>query len=421
MPEAQTFTDVQPVQQSFTNVTPLKQPPTMFDHVKHGAQEFWDQINPVQAVKGMAQLAAHPIDTYAADVESRKPILAKAEDAFKRGDYGQAMAHGLYAFIPFMGPNLERSGEQLNSGDIAGGVGSTLGMGAALAAPELAKGIKLKIPVGEMPERMYQSALKPSTSLPTSQVKDMVRTGLEEKIPVSAEGAKKLDGLISDLGDQVKAELQSKTGATVDPAAIAQRADQLKTKFANQVTPDADLAAIDASKKEFLKNNPTPIPAADAQAIKQGTYAQLKSKAYGELGSATVEAQKALARGIKEELETQFPEIKELNAAQGKLINLDGSLEKAIRRIDNHQLLGIGTPAAAMAGGVATGTPAGALAGGILKVMLDNPEIKSKLAYALAHASKSGMTIDAAMARVAAYSTALGNSQPDEQTSGSQP
>ena len=42
--------------------------------------------------------------------------------------------------------------------------------------------------------------------------------------------------------------------------------------------------------------------AADAQAMKQGTYRALGDKAYGELKGASIEAQKAQARGLKEEL-----------------------------------------------------------------------------------------------------------------------
>jgi hypothetical protein len=65
-----------------------------------------------------------------------------------------------------------------------------------------------------------------STTLSSDKVGNIVRTGLENNIPVSAEGVEKLKGLISDLSDKVKGEIQagSKSGATIDPAAVAQRA-----------------------------------------------------------------------------------------------------------------------------------------------------------------------------------------------------
>jgi hypothetical protein len=69
-----------------------------------------------------------------------------------------------------------------------------------------------------------------------------------------------------------------------------------------------------------LRKQPNDISTSDAQALKTGTYRQLKSKSYGEMKSATIESQKALTRGIKEELANQFPEIAKLNAKEGELL-----------------------------------------------------------------------------------------------------
>jgi hypothetical protein len=203
------------------------------------------------------------------------------------------------------------------------------------------------------------------------------------------------------------------SGATIDPQAVAQRADQLKSRFAAQAAPDADLQAIEQAKNEFLRNNPGPIPVSDAQAIKQGTYQQLKDRAYGAQSTAVIEAQKALARGIKEELEAQFPEIQGLNAQQGQAASLNKALTRAVQRIDNHQLIGLGTPLAATAGWAAGGAP-GAIVSGVLKSVIDQPEFKSKLAYTLSRAGK-GVPISAATARIATYSNQLGNAMtPDD-------
>ena len=53
--------------------------------------------------------------------------------------------------------------------------------------------------------------------------------------------------------------------------------------------------------------------------MKVGTYRQI-GKDYGKLSSASVEAQKALARGLKEEIEAAIPKIKALNAREGSLM-----------------------------------------------------------------------------------------------------
>jgi hypothetical protein len=84
-------------------------------------------------------------------------------------------------------------------------------------------------------------------------------------------------------------------------------------------------------------------------------------------------------------------------------------------------MLGIGTPIAAGGIKAATGSTGLAAAAGTLKLVLDNPVVKSNLAIALSRASKGKLTISGATARVAAYATALGSAvnpqSPDESDS----
>ncbi len=275
----------------------------------------------------------------------------------------------------------------------------------------------LGVPSGpELAQRLYQSALKPppgSNSL--DDVRQMVATGLDNRIPVSEAGTRKLADLVSDLNDKIKNVIAADPAKTIDPSKVAQRVDDVMPKFANQVNPESDVAALNASKEEFLRQNSTPgtpaqpsglvdangnplmseaapsqtkpIAAADAQAMKQNTYKQLGDKAYGELKGAQIEGQKALARGLKEELATQFPELSSLNDKESKLLGLQDALERAVRRIDNKDMLGIGTPIAVGAGAAAGGGPA-AVAAAVLKTALDNPQIKSRLAILLDYAYK---------------------------------
>lgn len=411
---------IEPPSQSasgFTVEPPQKK--TWLDSAKDFGSELWNQVNPIQGIKGAAQMAAHPISTYVADAANRQPILDKAEASFKKGDYAEGMAHALYGIIPFLGPQLERGGEQFQSGEIAKGLGTTTGIAANLAAPELIKKVNIGLPAGapKIAERMYQSALKPSTTLPAGKVAGMVQTGLEAGIPVSEAGAAKLGSLIDDLQQNIKAEIASAPNRPISRFAVASRLGDTADQFKNQVNPAADLEAVQKSGTEFMQSQPAQIPAAQAQALKQGTYQQLKGRSYGELKSATIESQKALARGLKEELATAFPEISGLNAQESRFIGLDQSLEKAVSRIQNHQLLGIGTPLAGVGAKAITGsTPIGA-ATAVLKAVMDDPVLKSKLAIALNRVSKGGVSVGDAQARVAGYANALGNaatSQPDE-------
>jgi hypothetical protein len=244
-----------------------------------------------------------------------------------------------------------------------------------------------------------------------------VQTGLKNAIPVTQGGMEKLGDLIDDLNSKIKDTIAQDPNRPIDPNAVATRADIAKAKFANQVNAGGDLAAIEASKNQFLREQGAqpatavspaqqapPMNATDAQAMKQGTYQVLKGK-YGEQGSASVEAQKALARGLKEEIANQFPEIGKLNADESRLLNLQPILERAVNRISNHQLIGIGTPVAGAAAKAVSGSGSVGAVVGVLKAVLDNPGIKSRLAIAVSKGAK--IPIGQAITRVNAYSSAL--------------
>jgi hypothetical protein len=247
-----------------------------------------------------------------------------------------------------------------------------------------------------MATRLYESALKPSLgkkNLP--KIAGEIQTGLSEKIPVSAGGAQKIADAIDELQASITKNVTDakNAGKTVSAEDIAKRADDLKAEFGKQVNPNADLRAIDKAKREFLNKYAIrdaegkitgykPIPVDEAQASKIATYQQVK-KNYGQLSAASIEAQKSLARGIKEELVVAIPELADLNARESKLLNLDGVMEKAVSRIRNHQLFGIGTPLAMAGAEAATHSPKVALAIGAMRAVLEQPQIKSRIAIAL--------------------------------------
>jgi hypothetical protein len=126
----------------------------------------------------------------------------------------------------------------------------------------------------------------------------LVKTGLQNEIPVSAAGLEKLGTLIDDVNAKIADTIKSDPSRTISRNKVANRVTDVYGKFSNQVNPTSDLAAIADSATEFLNTQPKQIPAVEAQALKQGTYQQLRGK-YGELKNASVESQKALARGIK--------------------------------------------------------------------------------------------------------------------------
>lgn len=381
-----------------------------------------------------------------ADVEAQK-----AKDLWREGRYVEAAGHGLAAGVPLAGPAAAQIGEQIGSGDIGGGIAR--GGSQALTPLAVSRGIapiaRRAILLGYTPEQAYASALKPSTTIPAETRAAIVNTGLSERIPVTPGGIAKISKLVEDLNQEIAGQIATNPDLPISRPAIAQRVTPAIARFSTQVNPAADVASIERARSEFLGQDfpgsrgeqpgtpavpprPTglvnaqgqpimspgspgtpstpaePLPAELAQKIKQGTYTQLGSKAYGELKSADIEGQKALARGIKEEIAQAFPEISDLNARESRLYDLQPVIERAVNRISNHQLMGIGTPAVAGAAGVISGSGKLGAAAGAIKLVLDNPAVKSQLAIAL---SKGGRIPPAtAMSRIADYTSALNRS-----------
>jgi hypothetical protein len=79
----------------------------------------------------------------------------------------------------------------------------------------------------------------------------------------------------------------------------------------------AEEAAAAKALEDFQQTGEMTVQ--QAQKLKQGTYRVLQGK-YGEAGSAETEAQKGLARGLKEEIATAVPGIQGLNEAESRLI-----------------------------------------------------------------------------------------------------
>jgi hypothetical protein len=457
-PQPQTFSDVQPIAQTFSDVTPI---------ANAAPQGFWDKVKDALHPK-------QPLDMPGAKSfkEGSKELPGSSEGvnfAEALHDYDQAsggelgggvvdiihgnVARGLHRIIsgassavtplaplaaPAMaaaplatalsvgggigGAKVARAGAEAvgatpDQADLAADVGGFAGGYAGSKIPMVGGKALL---LGKTPAEAYQSALKPSFAGPISKVKNIqniVQTGLKNEIPVSKAGAEKLSDLIEDLQDKVSQEIGSGQGKTINPFKVASRLSDTANKFSTQVNPEADLSAISESGNEFLRNNNQPIPAAEAQAMKVGTYQQLKGKAYGELKSATIESQKALARGIKEELAAQFPELATLNAKEGSMYDLQPVLEKAIQRQSNHQIIGIGTPIAAGAAKAVTGSSGASAVVGALKAIVDNPIVKSRLAIAL---DKAGVSPVNANARIRSYVGGLTAAAANAEPSGNQ-
>lgn len=272
-----------------------------------------------------------------------------------------------------------------------------------------------------------QSALKPGikstiAAIKSGEIPPVVRTLLDEGVNVTPGGIEKLNSIIGATNADIKSAISGLSG-TISPLRVTGRLTETARRFANQVNPQADLQAISDVGENFLAAHggatrqvagmhglspavvtsgapataPTLTPQA-AQALKAGTYAALKDKAYGEVKGATIEAEKALARGLKEELASEAAksgiDLASLNAREGAAITARDAIAKRVAQVGNRDPAGL----AWLAHSPVTF---------LVSVMERSPVVKSMLARGLwQSASKaSGMPIEALRAAAAAIAS----------------
>jgi hypothetical protein len=174
-------------------------------------------------------------------------------------------------------------------------------------------------------EKSMSSALKPSLpDIVSGDAAKAIQTMLDENIPVTKTGMEKLQAKITDLNNQIKEKIAS-SGETIDGKKLTKYMDELTNKFLNQVNYKKDIKAIRESWNEFIHHplieSIDKIPVQAAQKIKQGTYQRLADKAYGEVGTASTEAQKTEARFLKDKIAEKVPAVAELNKKESELLN----------------------------------------------------------------------------------------------------
>jgi len=97
----------------------------------------WEMVNPVNLVKGAYEAVTSPIDTGKAILASQGEQFDKAVDAYRKGRYSEMVGHGAASMLPIVGPAAAQAGEQIGSGDVAGGLGKATG----ILAPFAVKGV----------------------------------------------------------------------------------------------------------------------------------------------------------------------------------------------------------------------------------------------------------------------------------------
>lgn len=201
-------------------------------------------------------------------------------------------------------------------------------------------------------QTMMQSALKPPIKDRMSgDAAKAIDSLLNEPVGNVLPGASLTDGQVVKLRDQIGKlgnEIRSEIGgstATINKGDVGKRLLPTLDTFKNQVNPQADIDALKAAWLNF-RNHPdligkTQIPVQQAQSLKQGTYRMLGDKPYGELQGAAIEAQKQLARALKEEVAQAVPSVAAPLERQAALINAADLAERRVMAAGNNNLLGL--------------------------------------------------------------------------------
>jgi hypothetical protein len=231
--------------------------------------------------------------------------------------------------------------------------------------------------------KIYESAMK----IPPSVDKDIreraINTAIDGNYSITKSGLEKLAQEKESLYKQVTNMIDdaASQGKTVSTKNVLSRFDDLKKYYADMADPRPFWTVIDEAKQNILNYRGKTIPVDVAQKMKEKTYNQLK-KAYGEMKDVNRETDKALARGLKEELENVIPELKDINKQISDRINLEALLTRSVHRIRNYELVRLGDMMIGVGGAAGTGSIEGGFKAALINHVLNNPAVMSRLALA---------------------------------------
>lgn len=200
--------------------------------------------------------------------------------------------------------------------------------------------------------RIMQSAVKPGLKLlakaaDLGETPQVVQTLLREGVNVTPGGVAKLQNLLKANRQEVVDAIAPVANKELPVLKVASRLNDVADRFTQQVNPQPDLDAISKVGENFLEHpsisSRGTLTIEQAQALKKGTYTQLKGKYGPQSGvpAATIEAEKALARGLKEDVAAEAPGLDALNERQGQLLEALHAVGKRAALSGNKDPIGL--------------------------------------------------------------------------------
>lgn len=179
-------------------------------------------------------------------------------------------------------------------------------------------------------QKLMVSALKPTPTQMLAGDGDIAaQQMLKRGINPNTAGVVEINKIIDDLHSQVESSIAGSTG-TVNKQAVIDSLERVKNDFMYKPNLEANQARIAKAGDEFGGNPIIPdeaIPVQTAQKLKRG-YQKSVADDYGQESTAGMEANKAIAAKLRQDIEGAHPEVAPLNAEQAKLITTLGVLER---------------------------------------------------------------------------------------------
>jgi len=263
--------------------------------------------------------------------------------------------------------------------------GQVVGRGLQVAAEHLAP----------LARRLYGSAIKTPLSkkwvsqLPGEEVSRRTRAidvGIQEKVPPSEYGlemVKKLERETSSLVDSITEEGAKRGNSIVTKDLIDKGFKRAREIANNSSDPVGAHKILDRYEAKFLAHG-NEIDVKTLNEIKRQLYNEVAWQSAQKTGLSP-QLQEAYKKGLAHEamtfLENKYPALDKLNAKDGALIDLREALERSLGRLDNKDIIGLGTK-------VLTRKETWPLA--VINATIGHQQVKSRLAFALSKASALG-------------------------------
>lgn len=231
-------------------------------------------------------------------------------------------------------------------------VGAAVNAGLQVGVPMAASRLLRQPPAaetgqGRIAQSLMQKAVKPDRAdLLTGDAQKAFRTMLDEGIMPSPGGMTKAQEIARAMDRNVEAGIAGSNATVNIPRAASPLRDVMK-RAQEQTNNTADVQAVRNAWNEFhagpdsLVRGRVDIPVQLAHTLKKGTYRALGGKAYGEVGSTSTEAQKALARGLRQETLAAVPEVRADLAREAALRNVLDVVEKKALMTGNNNPQGL--------------------------------------------------------------------------------